>query len=176
MNFKATVAMILALAAAAQAAGKLRVCVNSSTDVPMFVLAHADAITSQMLSTAGVAVEWDSAARPVCQGLQQIRPVVIDFAANKPPGEHPGAMSYARPYEGVHIVVMCDRIEKSAYGSIPACIFLAHVMTHEISHILQRISRHSLTGVMKAHWDAHDFAQMAYRPLPFAPEDVDLIQ
>jgi hypothetical protein len=49
-------------------------------------------------------------------------------------------------------------------------------MTHEITHILQGISRHSLTGVMKAHWDAHDFAQMAYQPLPFAPEDVDLIQ
>jgi hypothetical protein len=30
--------------------------------------------------------------------------------------------------------------------------------------------------LMKAHWDAHDFAQMAYKPLRFAPEDIELIQ
>jgi hypothetical protein len=176
MNVKATVAMILALAAGTQAAGKLGVCVNSSTDLPMVVLAHAEATMSQMLSTAGVAVEWHSAAHPVCQGLQQIRPVVIEFASNKPPGEHRGAMSYARPYEGVHIVVMYDRVENSTGGSTQASVFLAHVITHEIAHILQGISRHSLTGVMKAHWDVHDLAQMAYRPLPFAQEDVDLIR
>ena len=29
---------------------------------------------------------------------------------------------------------------------------------------------------MKAHWDAHDFMQMALTPLPFAPEDIELIQ
>ncbi len=49
-------------------------------------------------------------------------------------------------------------------------------MTHEITHLLQGVSRHYQTGVMKANWDAHDFAQMAYEPLPFAPEDIELIQ
>jgi hypothetical protein len=29
---------------------------------------------------------------------------------------------------------------------------------------------------MKAQWSAHDFLQMAYKPLPFTPEDIDLIQ
>ena len=29
---------------------------------------------------------------------------------------------------------------------------------------------------MKAHWDLRDFLEMADKPLPFASEDVELIQ
>jgi hypothetical protein len=29
---------------------------------------------------------------------------------------------------------------------------------------------------MKARWDAHDFMQMEYTPLPFTAEDIDLLQ
>ena len=53
---------------------------------------------------------------------------------------------------------------------------LAHVLVHEITHILQGLSRHSESGVMKARWDSQDFAQMSWKPLPFTAEDVDLIQ
>ncbi len=168
--------LVLAPVSAAKAAGKVRVCVNSSTYTSPFVLTRAEAIASRMFATAGVAVEWHSAAPAVCQGIQQTRTVVLDFVTNTPPSEHPGAMAYAQPYEAVHIVVLYDRIEKSADGPTQASTFLAHVMTHEITHLLQGISRHSQTGVMKAHWDAQDFLQMAQHPLAFAPEDIDLIQ
>ena len=164
-----------ALAASAQASTKVRVCVNSATYVPAFVLARAEAVTSRMFATAGVALEWHSAAPAICRGHQPTITAILDFATNTPPGEHPGAMAYALPYEAVHIVVLYDRIEKSADGPTQASKFLAHVMTHEITHLLQGIARHSQTGVMKAHWDAHDFLQMAQNPLPFAPEDIDLI-
>jgi len=59
-------------------------------------------------------------------------------------------MAYAHPYEAVNIFVLYDRIEKSADGPILASTFLAHVMTHEITHLLQG--------------------------MPFGPEDLDLIQ
>ena len=49
-------------------------------------------------------------------------------------------------------------------------------MAHEITHLLEVVARHSQTGVMKAHWDAHDFMQMALTPLPFDPVDIFLIQ
>jgi hypothetical protein len=48
-------------------------------------------------------------------------------------------------------------------------------MVHEITHILQRIDRHSATGVMKDRWTAGDFSAMRLRPLPFTPLDIDLI-
>jgi hypothetical protein len=53
---------------------------------------------------------------------------------------------------------------------------LAHVLVHELTHILQGFPRHSEGGVMKAHWDSGDFAQMTWKPLPFTEVDVDLIQ
>ena len=48
-------------------------------------------------------------------------------------------------------------------------------MVHEITHILQGISRHSDSGVMKANWSGEDFQQMRYKPLPFTEQDVVLI-
>jgi hypothetical protein len=53
---------------------------------------------------------------------------------------------------------------------------LAHVLVHEITHILQGVARHSETGIMKAHWTPVDYRQMLVHPLPFAPEDVQLLQ
>jgi len=157
-------------------APKIRVCVNSSTYASAFVLARAEAITSRMFAGAGVALEWHFVAPAVCREPEQTRTVILDFAANTPPSEHPGAMAYAQLYEGVHITLLYDRIEKNADGPNQTSTLLAHVITHEITHLLQGVSRHSQTGVMKEHWDAHDFAQMAYKPLPFTQEDQDLIQ
>jgi hypothetical protein len=176
MTLKATIAMILALGVSAQAAGTIRVCVNSSTYASFLALNRAKAISSRMFATAGVALEWRSAGTAACRGFQPTRIVVLDFATNVPPSQHPGAMAYAFPYEAVHIVVLFDRIEQNARSATDVCALLAHVMTHEITHLLQGISRHSLTGVMKSNWDTHDFMQMAQNPLPFTPEDIDLIQ
>jgi hypothetical protein len=102
--------------------------------------------------------------------------VVLDFHIHTAPGEHPGAFAYALPYQGSHIVVLFDRFERSAGGPRQVSTVLAHVMAHEIAHLLEGVARHSQSGVMKARWDAHDFMQMAVTPLPFDPEDIDLIQ
>ncbi len=176
MNIKSTMAMILALAVSAQAAGKIRVCVNFRSYASAYVMPRAKIITSQMFATAGVVLEWHSTGTAACQESQQTQTVILDFATDTPPSQHPGAMAYAQPYEAVHIVVLYDRIEKRAGGPIQACALLAHVMTHEITHLIQGISRHSQIGVMKAEWSARDLEQMTYKPLPFAPEDIDLIQ
>jgi hypothetical protein len=49
-------------------------------------------------------------------------------------------------------------------------------MAHEITHVLQGIVRHSVSGVMKAFWDESDYSQMAWKPLAFTEYDVLLIQ
>src|SRR5262249_9037943 len=48
---------------------------------------------------------------------------------------------------------------------------LAHVLAHEIGHVLQRNNAHSESGVMKAHWTADDLGSMARRPLEFSEVD-----
>ena len=85
------------------------------------------------------------------------------------------SLAYALPYEGTHIVVFQDRILRMrGVHSVPR--LLAHVMAHEITHILEGIGRHSGEGVMKAHWTKDDFVAMARKPLEFAKDDVELIQ
>jgi len=54
-------------------------------------------------------------------------------------------------------------------------ILLGHVLVHEITHVLQGVSRHSEEGVMKARWNIPDFRAMEAHPLPFDRLDVLLI-
>jgi hypothetical protein len=175
MRIKAMVGMVLALVGSAHAANKVRVCVNPGTYVSAYVLTRSQAIASEMFARAGVAIEWHSAAPAVCRGAQLMKTVILDLVKNTRSDEHPGALAYALPYEAVHVVVMYDRVEKNAEGPTRASSLLAHVMTHEITHILQGIARHSETGVMKPRWSPSDVMQMAYKPLRFTADDIDLI-
>ena len=52
---------------------------------------------------------------------------------------------------------------------------LAYVLVHEITHILEGISRHSKSGIMKAYWDVGDSYRMRRDALAFEEEDVELI-
>lgn len=154
---------------------QIRVCVTSNNQTSPIVLTRAQRISSQTFATAGVALEWHSTGSAACREARQTDIVILNFTTNMTPGQHPGALAYSQVYED-HVVVMFDRIEKNADGPTQVSTLLANVMTHEITHVLQRVSRHSLSGVMKAHWDATDFLQMTQIPLPLAPEDIDLIQ
>ncbi len=99
---------------------------------------------------------------------------MITLSYNTPQDQLPDAWAYALPYEGTHIVVFYDRIQqKVPPARVPT--LLAHVMAHEITHILEGVKRHSESGVMKAQWDDVDLFEMGRKPLAFAEEDVNLI-
>jgi hypothetical protein len=82
------------------------------------------------------------------------------------------ALAFARPYEG-SIVVFLDRVKELNRNEGPSV--LAHVLVHEITHVLEGVDRHSATGVMKAHWGYGDYVLLRRKPLPFAEEHVHLI-
>ena len=75
------------------------------------------------------------------------------------------------PYQGRHITVFLDRIETMEH---PEPV-LAHVIVHEITHVVQGVCRHSDTGLMKAHWTTRDLFEMRYMPLTFTQEDLMLL-
>jgi hypothetical protein len=120
-----------------------------------------------MFASIGISLEWKT-TEPPAESSQL--PIIMELAYG-PENLMPRTLAYARPYEGSHITVFLDRIERMEY---PAFV-LAHVMVHEITHIVQGIDRHSNTGVMKAHWSGQDHYEMRHRPLPFSEEDVVLI-
>jgi hypothetical protein len=70
-------------------------------------------------------------------------------------------------------VVFYDRVQQSDPNLVTHV--LAYTFVHEITHILEGITRHSKHGIMKAHWDTEDRFQIVLGYLDFAPEDFDLI-
>jgi hypothetical protein len=128
-----------------------------------------------MLAPAGLARDWHSAETAACREVHLSDTVSVEFAKT-PADQHAGTLAYAKLYQGSQIVVFYDRIERAAKGSAQASAVLAHVMTHEIAHLLQGVARHSETGVMKARSNQNDFDLMVYGPLPFESGDIELIR
>jgi hypothetical protein len=124
-------------------------------------------IASGMFRRIGVTLTWVHSKSCPPDAIH------ITLTGGTPNTLRPGALAYALPYEGTHIRVFRDRIEANQRALVPH--LLAHVLVHEIIHILQGYSRHSESGVMKAHWDGADFAQMQWGELPITQEDIDLV-
>ena len=125
-------------------------------------------IAGAILASAGIKIDW----RETLKGCPPPG-ILITLGQRTPPEFRPGALAYALPYEGAHIRVFYDRIAARGNALMPH--LLAHVQVHEITHILQGVTRHSGQGVMKAKWIQQDFNLMQGRCLEFASFDVDLI-
>ena len=173
----ATACMLAGVAVAAAAAKsgpeahwKVAVCVERVPGDPGNpAIENAGMMATTMFSRIGVNLEWhDSGACP----SEAIR---ISLSDATPKDLHPGALAYATPYGDAHIVVFRDRIRTNVRPQVVPAL-TAHVVVHEITHILQGFSRHSSSGLMKAHWSPHDQETMAVMPLPFTAEDIDLIR
>ena len=126
----------------------------------------AKAVSSNIFAAIGVKILWHSPKQCPAEAI------FITFSNETPASLLPGALAYARPYEGTHIVVFYDRV-KNRSGSVSG--LLGHVIAHEVAHILQGRVRHSESGIMKAQWTGVDYQQMTWKPLQFTDEDVMLI-
>ena len=130
---------------------------------------RAEYLASQIFAGIGLSVDWKDSA---CPGDRAIR---ITFQSSTPVTMLPGSLAYALPNEGSHIVVFYDRVQKAIEPpDIPT--LLAHVFVHEITHILQGVSHHAETGMMKARWSGADYARMVRSPLPFTDSEIWLIR
>jgi hypothetical protein len=149
--------------------GGERVTVYISYDAPvdMILMATAQGLATQMFAGIGVDVEWHGGIPPA--GKKGA--IAIELVTHTKVSLHPDALAYTRPYEGIHIQILWNRVKMTPCPSK----LLAHVMVHEITHILEGIDRHSEEGVMKGRWNEADFEAMGFKPLPFAPEDVMII-
>lgn len=136
-------------------------------------ISWAENIASHIFAGAGVRIRWQL-GEP--KRREQHAAIIIDLSSSTPETLAPGALAFAQVYEGIHINVFCDRIKNTANGSDRLGTFLlAHIMAHEIVHILEGIDRHSATGLMKPSWTQMEIEGMSVHPLSLAPEDVRLI-
>ena len=147
--------------------------VCAGENINPYIFGHAQMEASQMFRRAGVLLEWREEKLNWCR--KSDRPTIhIAYSFQTAADLEPGSLAYAMPYEGVHINVFYDRIPGSDNNSRAKA--LAHVLVHEITHILQGVSRHSDSGIMKARWDKADYTRMRWVPLAFTDFDVLLIQ
>ena len=142
------------------------VCMNGGTHGVTALQAKTAA--SKMFAEIGVKIDWRNPSACPADALR------ISLSMSTPATLLPGALAYALPYEGTHIVVFYDRLQLAVHpGRLPR--LLAHVLVHEITHILQGVNRHSDNGVMKARWESSDLSAMDSKSLGFAEDDVRLI-
>ena len=175
MKITAAVAMAVAAGclgqAAASEADRTVVVYLANEHAAMENVLFAKDRAAKMFARIGVQIEWHSLGH----GPLPPNALVVEMVEQASENECVGALACAKPYEGVRIRVFCDRFRTMVPESMTRYL-LAHVLVHEITHILQGVNRHSESGIMKARWDADDFVQMKRKTLPFSSQDVLLIE
>jgi hypothetical protein len=172
MKFMVMATMVAMLATGAWGAGREKVVVCMDNGDQWEVVNNAIRIVDRMFIPAGLMLEWRGEGR-LCPDHSE-RIIRISLSTHSNPDSHPGAWAYALPYEGEHIVVFYGRLQRAHSGSVAT--LLAHIIAHEMTHILQGIPRHSENGVMKAQWDQGDYARMKLHLLTFTETDLQLIR
>ena len=153
------------------------VYVNGDNLPPSSVEAGARATVTWVCARVGVRLAWRVGDPKPGAASGTPGTIRIRFTKDVPADASRNALAYALPFgEDVTINVMYDRIREAAQESRREQPILAHVLAHEISHVLQSTNRHSETGIMKARWSGHDYDAMQQKPLEFTPFDVTLIQ
>jgi hypothetical protein len=141
----------------------LVICMARDADTEVELRGRA--LAARIFAEIGIGIEWRCTG-----GLQKM--IRIAISTSTPERDSPGALAYAQPSAG-RVLVFCDRVRKSL-PSMQSHL-LAYVLAHEIAHVLQGTARHSDSGIMKAHWDDHDFREMVSMNLKFTTYDVLLI-
>jgi hypothetical protein len=165
-------AAICAMAGTSLCVGQSATAQKASVTVCMepnpSVLMGVRPLASAMFASIGVRIDWhERHSCPVGVGAIQVR-----LSHDSPNIRNSEALGFSRPYQGT-ILVFPDRVEQLNRDG--RRFVMAHVLVHEITHVLEGINRHSTTGVMKAQWNDRDFYDMRRKPLPFAQEDINLI-
>jgi hypothetical protein len=160
------------LALAANTRPILTVYLLDESVAPSLVIIVARAQAGKMFTAAGISIQWHSGKPRLPQADNAL---VIQMKERTPEDFYPGSLALAMPYEGAHIQIFYQRIQEAVSPDTRPAL-LAHVLVHEITHMLQGINRHSEEGIMKAYWDPNDYHRMQSKPLAFTQNDIDLIQ
>jgi hypothetical protein len=169
----------IALAAGMSAhAGECNLTVYVQTSLSgSATLLRAEIQATAMFREIGVEVRfWNNTVRANSANNACGAPILMELDATASTRVSSGALAYAMPYakSGTCIHIFMDRVVERANPSFGTTL-LAHVMAHEITHVLEQVDRHSADGVMRAHWGSRDRDLMKSHPLPFAAIDVELI-
>jgi hypothetical protein len=178
MKVTALAAMLMVASTGADAArwsgsvDTVQICSEGTTDIKTWQQARG--IATKMFAGIGVIVEWHVAPSCPAGALR------ISHFDHSSANQMWGPLAFATLYDGTHnentqIVIFDDRVRAVAIEPHSVAPVLALVMTHEVTHLLEGVARHSAEGVMKARWTREDFSRMRWLPLQFDDESIALI-
>jgi hypothetical protein len=128
---------------------QLNICMESLTNNTA-IQNEAQTVASRVFAGIGVKIRWRGSRNCPREAIY------VSVSSDKPASDHPGALAYAMPYGGRHIVVFLDRVvslDRKDLASSFGGRLLGYTLAHEVTHILEGQVRHSESGVMKAQWD-----------------------
>jgi len=145
----------------------LDVCMGAGLE--SLTMARAKLVASKVFAQVGVNLQWHDKRNCPLDAVHFV------FSTRTPADLLPGAMAYALPYEGTRIMVFADRLRLTVEPRLVGSL-MGYVLAHEIGHVLEGVNRHSVAGVMKAHFTRDDYGEMSVQNMFFAREDATLIQ
>lgn len=104
------------------------------------------------------------------------RDIALNIVAT-PRGVRRGVLGMALPLssEGLNVRVFADRVLDAAVrNERPFANVLAHVMAHEIGHVLLRTEAHESHGIMTAVWSWREYDQMTASTVMFFTREQSL--
>jgi hypothetical protein len=151
----------------------LTVYMRGAALVEGLTMMSAKATTTKIFVGIGVRIRWEQGSLRISDGPA----ILMQFDESAPARFQPEALGYAKPFDPFHteIHILYTRVLRSVPREVAPAL-LGHVMSHEIAHVLERLDRHSATGVMKANWVTSDYDAMAKRPLTFEPGNAEAIR
>ena len=147
----------------------IRLQMDNAADVPAAVLTHTQDEVVRIFADAGLVVEWTD-ARPVFT-VQIVKRTLLYARASSPVL---GA-ALRRP-SGFTAQVFFSQVQDFARTwRVDVSTLLAHVIAHEIGHLLLPRMPHSATGLMKSDWDRDLVREAAAGALTFTDEQIERI-
>jgi hypothetical protein len=148
----------------------------NDANVPSDVLDGVRHEVAAIYARAGIAVVWDDATtdvRPVLRFAVKIVPHSLGYGDAKP-----HVMGVAlRETRGAIVYVFSGRVEYFArVQRISNGTMLAHVIAHEIGHLMLPKGWHSQRGLMRGTWDRAQVDAAARGALTFTPDEVRTIR
>ena len=133
-----------------------------------YIAEQAELMASLMFHRIGVKVQWHRGLGSCPYSPNP--PMYVKYDVNEPKDFDAGTLGWAMPFEGMHVNIYYNRIANAGKVEI-----LAHLLVHELSHLMQGLATHADAGIMKAVWDHYDLHQMQLLPLQFTNTDVQMI-
>lgn len=115
---------------------------------------------------------------PECKGTRAPNEVLIRII-NAPPGSgrKPLGWTAVGPDGGGYVTLYVNTGRRhDPKTSFDPGILLGYAAAHELGHLLLRTPHHSYSGVMKAEWTRHEYAEMLAARLRFTPEESRLMR